>query len=172
METATRKALAKVAEEKARIPFHGYIEGKEPNLEPVIRFFPGWTLREADGVWCAAFVYYCCREAGFEIPIRPDECITCHLAGCIAWEEFAKGDSRIRYCEGTDASFPQAGDIVLFDRVFCNQPHDHMGIILKRRNNTLIVSEGNIHNQSGIISRPIDGHIRACIRIPDHYRYA
>ena len=57
MEKATRKALAKVAEEKARLPFHGYIEGKDSNLEPLIRFFPTWTLREADGVWCAAFVY-------------------------------------------------------------------------------------------------------------------
>ncbi len=67
MEKATRKYLAKVAAKAAQIPFHGYIEGKESNLEPVIRFFPKWTLREADGLWCAAFVYYCCREAGFEI---------------------------------------------------------------------------------------------------------
>ena len=40
MEKATRKNLAKVAEKAAQIPFHGYIEGKESNLEPVIRFFP------------------------------------------------------------------------------------------------------------------------------------
>ena len=71
-KTATRKHLAEVAGKAAQIHFHGYIEGKESNLEPIIRFFPKWTLREADGLWCAAFVYYCCREAGFEIPIRPD----------------------------------------------------------------------------------------------------
>ena len=92
MEKATRKYLAEVAKKAAQTPFRGYIEGKESNLEPIIRFFPKWTLREADGLWCAAFVYYCCREAGFEIPIRPDACKTCHLAGCIAWEELAQGD--------------------------------------------------------------------------------
>ena len=55
MEKATRKNLAKVSEEAAQIPFHGYIEGEESNLEPIIRFFPQWTLKEADGLWCAAF---------------------------------------------------------------------------------------------------------------------
>ena len=80
MEKATRKNLAKVAEKAAQIPFHGYIEGEESNLEPIIRFFPQWTLKEADGLWCAAFVYYCCREAGFDIPIRPEACKSCHLA--------------------------------------------------------------------------------------------
>ena len=63
MEKATREYLVKVAEEAARIPFHGYIEGKESNLKPIIRYFPKWTLKEADGLWCAAFVYYYCREA-------------------------------------------------------------------------------------------------------------
>ena len=103
MEKATRKYLAKVAGKAAQIPFHGYMEGKESNLEPIIRFFPKWSLKEADGLWCAAFVYYCCREAGFEIPIRPEACKTCHLAGCIAWEEFAVGDPRIGYHQSGEA---------------------------------------------------------------------
>ena len=171
MEKATRKALAKVAEEKALLPFHGYIEGKESNLEPLIRFFPGWTLQEADGVWCAAFVYYCCREAGFDLPIRPDECRSCHLAGCIAWEEWAIGDDRIGYHKGTDTFVPETGDIVLYDRVFNNQEHDHIGIVLRNPGNTIIVAEGNKDNISQVVERPIDGHIRAFIRIPDGYRY-
>lgn len=117
MEKATRKNLAKVAEKAAQVPFHGYIEGKESNLEPIIRFFPQWTLKEANGLWCAAFVYYCCREAGFGIPIRPEACKTCHLAGCIAWEELAAGDPRITYHKGGEGFVPDAGDIVLYDRV-------------------------------------------------------
>ena len=172
MKKATGEALAKAAYEAARLPFHGYLPGKDSNLEPIVRPFPKWTLKEADGLWCAAFVYYCCREAGFEIPIRPNECVTCHLAGCVAWEEFAMGDSRIAYHPGEDTRFPKAGDIVLYDRVFCNQPHDHMGIIVQKLKNTLIVAEGNIQNQSGMISRPMDAHIRAYIRIPDGYTYA
>ena len=171
MEKATGKYLAKVAEKAAQIPFHGDLAGKESNLEPIIRLFPKWTLKEADGLWCAAFVYYCCREAGFEIPIRPDECTTCHLAGCIAWEEFAQGDVRIEYHKGTENFSPEAGDIVLYDRVFENREHDHMGIVLQSTGNTIIAAEGNLNNTSGIIQRPKDEYIRGYIRIPDGYSY-
>ena len=171
MEKATRKTLAEVAEKAARIPFHGRVGGQGSNLWPIVRLFPNWTTEEADGLWCAAFVYYCCREAGFEIPVRPDECRTCHLAGCAAWEEFAAGDPRIGYHQGGEGFVPEAGDIVLYDRVFENKEHDHIGIVLENRENTIVVAEGNINNKSGIIERPKDGHIRGYIRIPDGYRY-
>ena len=46
-----------------------------------------------------------------------------------------------------------------------------MGIILHKQENTILVAEGNIHNMSGIIERPIDKYIRAYIRIPDGYKY-
>ncbi|MBQ7183533.1 MAG: GNAT family N-acetyltransferase [Clostridia bacterium] len=171
MEKATRKYLAKVAGKAARIPFHGCVGGKGSNLEPIIRFFPKWTLMEADGLWCAAFVYYCCREAGFEIPIRPDACKTCHLAGCIAWEEYAMSDPQITYDKGGEGFVPEAGDIVLYDRVFENREHDHIGIVIENRSDAILTAEGNLNNASGIIERPKDEHIRGYIRIPDGYRY-
>ena len=169
MEKATGKYLAKVAEKAAQIPFHGDLAGKKSNLEPIIRFFPKWTLKEADGLWCAAFVYYCCREAGFEIPLRPDECTTCHLAGCIAWEEWAQANDQIEYRKGKEGFVPETGDIVLYDSVFENREHDHMGIVLQSIENTILAAEGNLNNASGIIERPKDEHIRAYIRIPDGY---
>ena len=165
MEKATRKYLAEVAKKAAQTPFHGYIEGKESNLEPIIRFFPKWTLREADGLWCAAFVYYCCREAGFEIPIRPDACKTCHLAGCIAWEELAQGDVKIGYHKEEECFVPEAGDIVLYDRVFENKEHDHIGIVLENGGDMILAAEGNVNNVSELVERPKDEHIRAYIRI-------
>lgn len=167
----TRKKLASVAKNIAQMPLHGFIEGKESNLQQLIMSFPGWTLEEADRLWCAAFVYYCCIEAGFEIPIRPNECKICHLAGCIAWEEFAIGDPRIEYHKSKDSFVPESGDIVLYDRVFENREHDHIGIVIETREKTIIAAEGNINNESGIIERPKDDHIRAYIRIPDGYRY-
>ena len=141
MEKATRKYLAQAAGKAAQIPFHGCMEGKESNLEPIIRFFFFFTLREADGLWCAAFVYFCCREAGFEIPIRPEACKTCHLAGCIAWEEFAVGDPRIGYHQSSEGFVPEAGDIVLYDRVFENKEHDHIGIVMENRGDTILAAE-------------------------------
>ena len=173
MMNATRKRLAEVAREKAQLPFHGFLEGQESNLAPIIRHFPKWNVRAADRLWCAAFVYHCCVEAGYQIPYSPDECTTCSLAGCGGWEEFAMGDRRIEYHRG-DADFaPEPGDIVIYDRVFVDREHDHIGIVLEVRDGVLLAAEGNkFHdNISGLVERPIDGHIRAYIRIPDGYRY-
>ena len=171
VEKATREYLAKVAREMALVPFHGAVNGLASNLEPIVRPFPTWSVREADGLWCAAFVLYCCRKAGFEIPYRPRECRTCHLAACLGWEEFAVGDGRIEYHKGPEAFAPDAGDIVIYDRVFENKAHDHMGIVLEKREHALLAAEGNVGNTSGIIERLIDEHIRAYIRIPDGYQY-
>ena len=171
MKQATREHLAQVARNRALIPFHGAADGKESNLGPIVEPFPTWTVEAADGLWCAAFVYYCCREAGFAFPIRPKECRTCHLAGCIAWEEWAMGDAGIEYHMGVEGFIPAAGDIVLYDRVFENAAHDHIGIVLENRGQTILSAEGNVNNVSGLVERPLDDHIRGFIRLPNGYRY-
>ncbi len=171
----TRAYLSEIAKEKAQIPFHGYLDGSESNIEPIIRLFPKWNVRDADRTWCAAFVYYCCVEAGFEFPYSPNECVTCSLAGCGGWEEYAMGDSRIEYHKRGDGFVPSIGDIVLYDRVTsnCNCEHDHIGIILEANEDCITVAEGNAldSNESKIVNRPLDEHIRAFIRIPDGYSY-
>ena len=173
MEEATRQKLAEIARQKAQMPFHGYIEGEGANIAPLIDLFPKWNVRDADKLWCAAFVYYCCVEAGFHIPYSPNECVTCSLAGCGGWEEYAMGDFQIEYHKRDEAFIPGPGDIVLYDRVFNNQEHDHIGIVWEVRESSVIAAEGNIldMNISGLVERPIDEHIRAYIRIPDGYRY-
>ena len=50
MKKATREHLAKVAKEMALVPFHGAVDGLESNLAPVVRPFPTWNIREADGL--------------------------------------------------------------------------------------------------------------------------
>ena len=173
MVRATRLKLAEIAKEKALMPFHGYLDDKESNIEPIVRHFPKWNIQDADRLWCAAFVYYCCIEAGFQIPYSPDECVTCSLAGCGGWEEFALGDSRIEYHKRSENFDPDVGDIVIYDRVFINQEHDHIGIILEVNGDAIVVAEGNTYNDniSRVIERKLDDHIRAYIRIPNGYRY-
>ena len=171
MENATREKLAVVAKEIALTPFHGYVDGMESNLEPLVRPFPKWNVKEADGLWCSAFVYYCCMQAGFDFPYYPAECKHCHLAGCYGWEEFAKGDQRLEYHKASDGFVPEAGDIVIYDRVFMDCEHDHIGIVLEKRESSIIAAEGNVNNRSIIIERPLDEHIRAYIRIPEGYQY-
>ena len=79
----------------------------------------------------------------------------------------------IEYHRRNENFVPKPGDIVIYDRVFINQEHDHIGIILEVKDNTIIVAEGNTFNDniSRVIERPIDDHIRSYIRIPDGYRY-
>jgi len=116
-------------------------------------------------------VYYCCKKAGFDIPIKPWAC-SCNLAGCNAWEEWAMADKNIIYATPADTDFtPAAGDIVLFDRVFENKEHDHIGVVIENHDDTIITAEGNINNVSGVIERAKDEHIRAYIRLPDRYVY-
>lgn len=163
--------LAETARREALRCFHGYVMGTESNIDEMIKPFPQWTLKEADGLWCAAFVYYCCTLAGIVIPVRPKECVSSNLAGCLAWEEWAMMDDRIT-CHRADTSYePVCGDIVLFDHVFCNSEHDHIGIVLENREFSIIVAEGNINNISGVLERRKDMHIRTYISIPDRFVY-
>lgn len=160
--------LAEAARREALKGWHGFVCGTESNLAPIIAPFPKWTLREADGLWCAAFVYRCCIESGMQFPIRPRECISSNLAGCSAWEEWAQSDGRLEYFR---TGSPAPGDIVLFDRVFCDAEHDHIGIVLEVLPDRLITAEGNFGNVSAVVERPRDEHIRAFIRIPENLSY-
>ena len=84
------------------------------------------------------------------------------------------GDSQIGYHRREEQGFvPQAGDIVLYDRVFNGQEHDHIGVVLEASDGGLVAAEGNVpgKNCSGLVRRRRDEHIRAYIRIPDGYRY-
>ncbi len=168
---ATRAELTQIAEELAQLPFHGNTDGSGSNIAPLIAHFPKWNVQAADKLWCAAFVYHCCIRAGYEIPYSPDECVTCSLAGCGGWEEFAQGDKRIGYYRNTEDFVPEPGDIVLYDRVFCDREHDHIGIVLKVTETGLLTAEGNVDNRSQLVSRRRDAHVRAFIRLPDGYRY-
>ena len=169
---STRQKLVQTAKVEAQRFFHGRVMKTEHNIHDIINPFPKFNIEEADGMWCAAFVYYCCTKAGYLIPIRPQECRSCNLAGCLAWEEWAINDKRLTYCSaGINDFIPEAGDIVLFDNVFIDHEHDHIWIIVENNEKSILVAEGNINNVSGIIERKKDSHIRAYIRFSDNYVY-
>lgn len=165
--------LAIIAKEEAQKCYHGTVIGLKSNIEPIIEQWiinKKWSIEEADDGWCAAFVYYCCNKAGFDFPIRPEGCISCNLAGCGAWEEWAQFDNQIEYCKPINF-IPQSGDIVLYDNVYSGEEHDHIGIVVENKEHSIIVAEGNINNVSGVVERIKDMHIRAYIRIPNDYVY-
>ena len=166
-----RNKLAAIARAEAEKPYNGKLNNCPPNIQDIVALFPKWSVDEANGLWCAAFVYHCVILAGFKIPVRQKES-SCSLAGCIAWEEWAQADSRIEYYNGNDNTFqPAAGDIILYDRVFNNTEHDHIGIVLENYDGYIVTAEGNVGNISRISEHKKDGHIRAYIRIPDNFLY-
>lgn len=159
--------LADVAKREALRCFHGSVLGTSSNLEPIADLFPKsptWGLANWENCWCAAFVYYCCVNAEFHLPVRyPDERVTCNFAGCIAWEQWAKLNNNNFWYDATE--IPEIGDIVLFDRVFQNKEHDHIGIIIGVSENHVVTAEGNFNNVSAIVTRQINEHIRGYVRI-------
>ncbi len=96
--------------------------------------------------WCAAFVYYCCREVDISIPIQPDG----------FWATMALTDSWIYWAEQEDywhpveSITPKRGDIVLFDYEGDGSPN-HIGIVrgYTPDDDVIQTSEGNRGNVSG-----------------------
>lgn len=168
-----REILANVAKENAQKCFHGNVMAMESNLQPITILFRDHSVGELEGLWCAAFVYYCCIEAGFNIPVKyPNDKLNIIFAGCIDWEMWATlPENKFYYSNENNDFVPSKGDLVLYDKVFCDEPHDHIGIIIENKKNTIIVAEGNINNVSGLVERKKNTYIRGYIRIPNSYDY-
>jgi hypothetical protein len=162
----------KTAKKEARKFFHGDIMGAKSNLQPIAKLFPTsptWQLEQWKNCWCAAFVYYCVIKAGYDLPVKyPSEAVSCNFAGVKAWEEWAKLSENQYWLSSKSPSFTlEPGDIVLFDHVFLNQEHDHIGIVVEVKRNTIKTAEGNFNNVSAIVERPIEEHNRGVVRLPE-----
>jgi hypothetical protein len=165
-----RHALAQIAEKLARKPLRGDENKAGADLAPVLAHF----TRKNHNIgfdWCAAFVYHCCVQAGFEIPARYPEPIRYSFAAVPAWLQWAKLPGHRFYYSAQNRVFvPCRGDLVVFDNVLGNVPHDHIGIVLAVRRRELTTAEGCVANASGIFRRRRGRCIRGYVRIPSDYR--
>lgn len=96
--------------------------------------------------WCAAFVTWCARQAGFQIPDRPKgHGATMALAEM--WRVWAKDDG---YWYPKGATVPQRGDIVCFEWFDGDTAVDHIGIVRQGPGGgtTFETSEGNRNNRT------------------------
>jgi len=59
---------------------------------------------------------------------------------------------------------PEIGDIVIFDRIFKDEEHDHIAIVLDSDEHILETAEGNFNNVSAIVKRPYD-NVRGYLRL-------
>ena len=165
-----REHLAQCAETLARRPFHGNVMGMRSNLKSITDHFPKGPRSDFEGKWCAAFVYHCCVQAGYNLPHRHPEPVTHNFAGVRAWLQWAKLPwNQFYFAKGNLRFTPRRGDIVIYDRVFDPGPHDHIGIILSLTRNRMWVAEGNVNNMSAVLERDMGRHVRGFVRIPDDY---
>ncbi|MCL2854475.1 MAG: hypothetical protein FWE21_02525 [Defluviitaleaceae bacterium] len=125
--------LSETAAAEAGKFYHGNVMGAETNLHIIHDLFPkidAWNINSWDNCWYAAFVYWCCIKSGINLPVRcPDPAVSCNFAGVIAWEQWAKLLEVNRWKGKGDKA--AMGDIVLFDRVFEDKEHDHIGVVCK-----------------------------------------
>ncbi|MCL6458367.1 MAG: CHAP domain-containing protein [Gorillibacterium sp.] len=175
---AMRNHLADLAEERAARHIVGIPE--DHAYRDITHYWPDDHIEEVlKNGWCAAFVYHCCMQVGFNLPIRMPHS-PCRLAGVVAWYEWAKST----HCFIQDAPdvLPQRGDIVVYHYIIPPEnkpeeqretPTDHIGIVLSCDENGYVVAEGNVNNNnvSGIVNRPLHENIEGFIRIDSSYEY-
>lgn len=166
-----RSLLANIAAELAAKPLIGDANKSGPDVFPIIRYFPG-TTPEKGFDWCAAFVYHCCLQAGVVLPIKHPDPVPCRFAGVPAWQVWAQLPTNGFYHPVAESGFiPQRGDIVVYDALVSENPHDHIGIVLDYRDGVLTTAEGNVDNRSGIFQRDAVDKVNGYVRIDNSYQY-
>jgi cell wall-associated NlpC family hydrolase len=111
--------------------------------------------------WCGAFVYYCCKEAGIDVPIQPTG-FYATLALVDSWKFWGEQQG-FWYSKGSQV--PKRGDIVVFDWDGDGEMN-HIGIVrgYTPGADTINTSEGNKQNQSGNFTRSLS-NVAGFIRI-------
>jgi len=167
-----RKMLADIAETLASKAIIGIPADKD--YRDICRYWPDNNIHKVlRNGWCAAFVYHCCKKAGFTLPIRyPGG--SCRFAGVYAWLEWAQlDDVKFFHSISENSYMPERGDIVVYEELISDKSNDHTGIVLSCEDSNMLVAEGNIDNKnhSGIIRRSRYDKILGYIRIDNNYKY-
>jgi cell wall-associated NlpC family hydrolase len=111
--------------------------------------------------WCGAFVYYCCKEVGIDVPLQPTG-FWATLALVDSWRFWGKQEG---FWYGKGDRVPKRGDIVVFDWDG-NGVLNHIGIVrgYTPGADTINTSEGNRQNNSGNFTRSLSS-VAGFIRI-------
>ena len=168
--------LAEIAEELAVRKIVGHPEDND--YIEIIRYWPDDDIAKVlKNGWCATFVYHCCMQIGFSLPIRVPNS-PCRLAGVNAWYQWSKAANL--FTKDSASFLPARGDIVIYRNIVppekkddVNTPTDHMGIVVFVDQNGFQAAEGNIGNEnmSGVIHRKHHVNIEGFIRIDGKYEY-
>lgn len=173
VSNSDRSSLAEVAQTLASQRISWY-EGESDALV-VAKYWPdAEAFDRLSGEWSAAFVYHCCYEAGFILPVHAPD-VEYGFDTVKGWLDFASLLSNGFYHPKGESGFmPERGDIVIFDRLLEDkQPADHMGIVVLTSADRITVAEGNARksNVSDVIEHSATHHVRGYIRLPNCYQF-
>lgn len=174
MSSFTRKGLADVAEREAKLklvwtPGGAADKYKKKFQGPPAGFGKGkWS-------WCAAFVTWCCEQAGLLMPVKcPNSKFGYTFALVEAWQQWAIQNGF--YHDNDGVFVPERGDISIFDwsqsdiNIKDNDWENHIGVHLHMSGRNYVCAEGNTSNMTNIKTRtPIQ--IQGWIRLPDGFSF-
>ena len=168
-----REKLAEVARREGEMQRRGDANLAGPEIEQYLAVFREALNRNCESEqfsdlkvgyrWCAAFVYYCCLEAGFQFPPKPEPEYRYTLAAVPAWHHWAMSGG---FFHPVETATPKPGDIALFNHVDSGEPLDHMGIVVEVRLWSVLCAEGNHQNSTGIFERPLSC-VAGFVRLPE-----
>ncbi|MCD4828469.1 MAG: CHAP domain-containing protein [Candidatus Cloacimonetes bacterium] len=95
--------------------------------------------------WCGAFAHWCCRAAGFDLPLQPQE-QSPTFALVSAWRQWAVLGDGASWFAPEDFS-PQRGDLVVYRHLSHPLRDDcHLGVVvgISPSGKTLYSAEGNV----------------------------
>ena len=171
--TQKRIGLAQVARQEAQLILAGNDDKGGPQIEKYLALLrPALGQREGTRHlahskggfdWCGAFVYYCCRQAGFTFSGRPSATLPGTFAAVFIWPMWANMAENNFSIPATET--PEVGDIVIFNRLLEDVDCDHVGIVVAVQDTVIETAEGNVQNRSGLFWRQRDDHIHSYIRL-------
>lgn len=165
-----RKKIAAIAEELASLCIKGV--DSDAHYSQICRYWPGHNVQqELRGKWCAAFVYHCCYETGLMLPIR-HPLVSCRFAAVKAWLEWSQLPETGYWLPREHGPLQlERGDLVIYDRLLSDGPHDHIGVVLKVGSESITVAEGNSdNNRSAVLQRTME-HVAGVIRMDGVCKY-
>ncbi len=174
-----RHALARIARDEGRLALVGNENLAGEAIEKYLAVFReafnrnGGYAKYSDlrigYPWCCAFVYYCCLQAGFTFPPKPIPEHRWTLGAVPVWYDWAVLPQNDFYFPATNRRrTPEAGDIILFNRLIEDKDLDHIGIVVAVAADTVTTAEGNFQNRSGIFERPLTKNINGYIRLTQY----
>jgi hypothetical protein len=111
--------------------------------------------------WCAAYVTWCAREVGYQIPDQPTG-YWATMALVEAWKFW--GDQQ-HLLVTPDLDTLIGGDILLYEWFDGDSDLDHIGVFLRKRSGKIEAAEGNAGNKTAITSREIS-NVKGALRLP------